>query len=369
MGRASPYQITCYWNAAQGENSPMKAATVVLCAGLIFPLLIAAQENVSSAKSDIVAGRLAVTRTIVLPQPEDTLRLPAACDPDGNLYFRVLDEELRSPVTKYSSNGELKAKFDLASSGVPGPGLMATDYFISPDGELFQLAFKSRSEVYVLKYGKDGSFKAKTKLEAEIVPYHIGVFRSGEFLISGVVPRKYVEGQEKPIHDPYHAIFRPDGTVIKLITSKEDGRVGEAVAAADHSVVPDSKGTTPYVGGNIFAGTDGNLYLWRRTSSPTIEAISPSGEIVKSITVHETSLGLFPLSILAHENTIAILFGDNRPNDTWIVIADLSTGEELQRYQIEQNRKFGVLACFTPPSFTFVEPRNGKMVLNEVEPR
>lgn len=309
-------------------------------------------------------------RSVVIPTELSGLLLdPYRCDGDGNIYFRRvdLDSGQRDPIKKVNVAGELKATYDVLQAG---NDFVAHDYFVSEGGELTLVGYRQGEHdilgTVVATYGEDGTMKSTVKLDApRIVPSTIGVFENGSFLITGLrIPNRIANsGEGAPtLHEPYTAIFKDDGTLIKELTFKEDGQIEGAIQSHDQSFVGDQGAQVPFTGGTITHGRDGNLYITRRTSPLVMYAISPAGKVQKTIKVIPPEHGMIPNAVVANGGTVAVLFASGISGPRQLVLADQKTGEVRNAYSVEG--KLGVaLACYTPENFVFLGTEKGKMTL------
>ncbi len=180
-----------------------------------------------------VAGAFAQTRVPLEPvgtkQSAEKIRglfSPLQCDREGNVYLRALGpgEKARSAmrtIRKFDRQGVLKAKFAFEAS----PEIAELDPFgfaVGPVGEIY-VAAEGQDGDYIATFDRDGKYRSKVKLELAFRPSQIAVFKSGDFLVSGV---EFREQNGKRIGAPLTAIFDGRGKLLRKVSVK--GRVSTA---------------------------------------------------------------------------------------------------------------------------------------------
>jgi len=143
------------------------------------------------------------------------------CDDVGRIYGRPMDlSPEKGPKAAFTAairlitpKGDLAETFDLPARW--RDSTQRGGIFVSADGRVFQ-AVDPFPDVFVVEFAKDGSVNSKIKLQTgtEVVPWHLAVFKSGRFLLSGEA------GEHK--RTPYTAVFEPDGRLLKKIYEPED---------------------------------------------------------------------------------------------------------------------------------------------------
>ncbi len=195
------------------------------------------------------------------------------CDAAGNVYGRPLDmsnhsaaDESRIPVREFTGEGKPGATFN--ASGLGLSNALSKHVFVEPDGVVYQLVTLFPANVFVVEFGKDGSVKSKTQLQTgtEVAPWHLVVFRSGRFLLSGEAGK---QGRT-----PYTAVFEP---LVKRIYEPEDEDARGKAEIGDAQFADSSIGNSFVNRGDVTLGSDGNAYLMHGASPTVVYAIFPSG--------------------------------------------------------------------------------------------
>jgi hypothetical protein len=312
--------------------------------------------------------QIKLERTIVIPMElSGLLQYPDRCDNEGNIYFRRVDVDRgeHDLIKKVNLAGEVKATFDVQQAG---KDFVAQDYFVSGDGDVSIVGFRQGERdilgSFVATYGRDGTFKLAVKLDApRIVPSTIGVFDDGSFLITALkIPGPKGKNSEDipTLHEPFTAIFKEDGSLIKELTFEEDGRIADAIQNRDQAFVGDQGHQIPFTGGTILHGRDENLYITRKTSPLIMYAISPAGNVQRTVKVTPPEPGMMPNAVVANSGTVAVLFASGISGPRQLVLADRQTGEIRNTYAVQD--KLGVaLACYAPENFVFLGTEKGKM--------
>jgi len=338
------------------------------------PQPVPAKEQETKQPSS--ALHLTTVETITAPAEMARGFAEFACDSDGNIY--VGSESAASPgVRKLNPKGQLVTVFEPGANPDVKLGL-ADRFFLTPDGELYMLAFpKSEVTRYVLIFKPDGTYKGKVKLERELgfwIPASVGVFANGTLLVTGQV---YVRDQ--PMR-PFTGIFSADGSLLKEIDLEDDTKVDEMARSHDSRVTSSMNPTSNRAvsWGQMEAAKDGNIYVTRWLSPAIIYVVSPGGEVVRRFTVDPGREDLMPLKMRIASDRIALLFTQLQTHEKIMKVVDLA-GHEVATYDElrEQGKpKLGTLgsafACYTlkPERFTFlVTSDDYKIHLKQVEGR
>ena len=222
------------------------------------------------------------------------------CDGEGNLYIRkfATDRPLLGPVVKIDPDGKRVALFDPAAFSQLA--LDRADAF-SPasDGGMYQVAQSGvlKPRIYVLHFSSDGSTSSPTLLAADLEVYTFAAFASGSFLVSGVerdLENKNDRGRN------FTAVFSADGRELAQLSFEESGgprkagakpSAGGSPRAAAHNEVRnkvqnDAEKAAPGLDlADAEAGSDGNLYVMRRSSPARVYVIAPSGKMMQTLKI------------------------------------------------------------------------------------
>lgn len=275
----------------------------------------------------------------------------AKCDGDGNLYIRkyATDRPLLGPVVKIDPDGKRVALFDpVAFSQL---ALDRADAF-SPasDGGMYQVAQSGvvKPRIYVLHFSSDGSTSSPTLLAADLEVYTFAAFASGNFLVSGVecdLQNKNDRGRN------FTAVFSADGRELAQLSFDESrgprktgaklGAGGSQPAAAptkaqseaQNEVQTDAEKAVPGLDlADAEVGSDGNLYVMRRSSPALVYVIAPSGKIMQTLKIVAPLPGSAPSAFHVSGNRLAISFGNEESQSQTIVVADAQTGQKIASY-------------------------------------
>ena len=295
------------------------------------------------------------------------------CDGDGNLYIRKVatDRPLLGPVVKIDPDGKRVALFDpVAFSGLE---LDRADAF-SPasDGGMYQVAQSGvlKPRLYVLHFSSDGSTSSPTLLAADLEVYTFAAFASGSFLVSGVerdLENKNDRGRN------FTAVFSADGRELAQLSFEESGGPRKAGAkpgaggspkAAAHNEVQnkvqnDAEKAAPGLDlADAEAGSDGNLYVMRRSAPALVYVIAPSGKIMQTLKIAAPRAGTAPSAFHVSGNQLAISFGNEESQS--IVVADAQTGRKIASYSDPTGPETS-FACYSANEgvFTFLKLGEG----------
>jgi len=353
-----------------------RLALILFCFWSVLQLPAQARPAASSLLDE---GR--PTESSVYLKPVETIEVrsepgtvfadPLKCDRDGNLFFQpnvFPHEEIHS----LNAKGQPLASFrpraipELSLDGIGA-------YAIGPRGELYQIVFPHEIARSVAVFTADGKYKSaiKLKLRFEFTPGPLGVFPSGDILVSGLRWRGKDVARE-----PFTGIFSPDGTLVKEVKFEDDQELREMAARGDSRVTsPENPtGNRAVSFSQMETGDDGNVYLMRWTNPAIFYAISPTGEVSRRFTVDPGEPGLRPMEMHISGNRIAVVFSDfeqeETVEDSRLAVVDLE-GREIATYRGLQSTSktklhMSQFACYSadPERFTFfAEDKNLQLVV------
>ena len=296
------------------------------------------------------------------------------CDSDGNIY-------LRGPrsvqVEKLSREGKAVAQFNLSAAQDPELQKRGLDsYAVDQRGSVFVLVDRKKA-TFVVEFGPDGEYEKTIKLDvADLQPYRLTVFPTGELLVSGVV----LDSQMNSLSTPYTAIFDPQGRLIKNLSLAGDiSRASvdaerKSTGEAELSDAEAAYAVQEEIGGGAAAiGPDGNAYLFRNTRPPIMYVISAGGILVRRIALKPPSENVIPLGESVSGGRVLVVFGHQAAKDVSEVqfysLYDALTGEHLYDYK-ESPELHGGFACYTQNAFLFIGMgADGSPTLIEAQPR
>lgn len=339
----------------------MKAPTAVLLASLcgVAPALCAQQTAPPTVS-------LTAISKVEMPVSRPTVTIGrAACDGVGNVYTRQLDAEAskeklnlrKLPIREIAPAGNVTGNFkitDAALEEVVGRGV-----FVSRDRRIYQAAL-ARGDVYVVEFAQNGSIVAKTRLEVtrgSVMPWHLAVFDSGEFLLVGETGK---DGR-----DPYTAVFAADGRLLKSIYEPEDEEARRRAEAGESEYAPPNVGNRFVSFGDVAAGSDGDVYLLRGTSPALVYVISPKAGVVRKLRIDVGDPNLTARSIKSYAGRLAVQFDGSTGSDQYLVKVIDTRGNLIGDYGvggIEVNPL--VLACYDSEGLTMIsEAAHSKLYL------
>jgi len=310
------------------------------------------------------------TTTINLAQPPFAgpywLQGKPACDAAGNVYTRPSDGATtrdpkriaRLPVQEVNPAGATVRNFRGADAFPDGWGMGAA---VGPDSAVYQIVGANRqADIYVVEYAPDGSVKAKTRLETGLrrqpgLP-DLALFKSGEYLVTGTT------GKDGHFRTPYTAVFAADGRLVKEIYEPEDEEARQKAELGDLDYAPDRVGNHFVSMGDATTGSDGNVYVLRRTprgSLTLIYVISPVGDVVRKLRIDAGDNDLVARSIRSYAGRLAVGFGSRTEAGPYrIKVVDLQ-GSSVADYSVAYPEAFvgdeGLdLACYDSAGLTLV---------------
>ncbi len=292
------------------------------------------------------------------------------CDDAGNLYLRPYSPARnrnhtlhQTPIQRIKPDGSLGESF----SNTDAPDVEGMDFSVSPDGDVFQVAFGDNKKYYVISFAKDGSVKSTIKISADafipyFTPYQIVVFKSGEMLLSG-------QGGDGG-HTPFTAVFDASGKLIKKVVDEEDAHLAKRAETGSAGAVPDNSnyGNSAVTFGEAVAGSDGNVYLMRSGSPASVLAISPHGDIIRKFKVLPDDPLQTAVSMKAAPGRLAIAFRKQDAPGMSIKTIDLE-GNPVAAYVSQDHRlPAAFFSCYAPPQFIFAQANaKGYVLVHKAE--
>jgi hypothetical protein len=309
---------------------------------------------------------------------------PDRCDDEGNIFREWIGPTGPLPVTKISDEGKVVATFSL--DAVPNEDIRKAGYrFYTVDlrGSLYALSLVGDwqdSKILVVKFKQDGTFDETTELKGpgSMLPYHLAVFPTGDYLLSAV--RLTPGSGGTPSVLPYTAIFDATGKLATEIDTTQAVTQGPDDAQASAKTQPEKKDkiktTMLTVGrGDALIGADGNAYLIQNSTSPVVFVVSSAGQVVRRMVLQSPDPNLEPAIPRMAAGRLVVPYARVTTNGgtRWVQIYsvyDALTGDHLMDYRPPADFR-GHLACYTRRGtflFTALQP-DGRMALLESRTR
>jgi len=356
--------------------------------GLILTISVLAIHLVSDAQDNVIAKQKLSASSTVSTTFGRTSSIKTqfagpingghvACDSNGNLYARRVpfeDMTRPAPVQEIRPDGTVGRSFSVSDAS-PSYISPVAGFFVGSKGEVFILAWsntpgQSRSQAFVLAFGSDGGLRSTIQVDApdDVEPYQVAVFRSGEILLSGQ------RGQDG--HTPFIGVFNQNGKLIREVYEPEDEDLRKRAEAGETKLLFHSSnyGNLAAADGRAVVGSDGNIYVMRKTSPALIYRISPRGEVTGKMQVDAGDSRLEASSLQSAAGRIAVLFHGfvHGTGENLLRVVDLN-GNLIASYDsLSDGLPAGALGCYAPPSVTFLTGGNnpGDMIqLNRFEAR
>jgi hypothetical protein len=324
---------------------------------LLLAAVFSAASTLCAQRSAAPGATLKVTAKIEVPLTHRaTLLGQATCDGAGNVYLRQLDSETsrnpkappRLPIQEVTLTGSLGGVFRVADAFAGE--FFGTGAYVNRQGDVYQATMVG-DDVYVVQFGRDGSIKARKKLESGARHFtslsRLAAFDSGEFLLIGE--------SGKTGHIPFTAVFAADGRLVKEIYEPEDEEARQKAEVGDSRYVGLGNVGNDFVGtGDVAVGSDGNAYLLHGASSALIYVISPAGEVVRKLRISVDDPDLVASSIKAYGTRLAVEFVQSSDAGVSIRVIDLK-GNSIADYRMNAVGSYSLaLACYSAEGFTLV---------------
>lgn len=279
---------------------------------------------------------------------------PTACDEQGRAYVKLSRAEsgIVEPILRVSDKGPVEVRFDTS-------GELVNRYAVRPDGGVVMMHSDGRDK-FLDNFAPDGEHESSVRLEpppTAFFPSQLAVFHSGEIFISGQ--------QYHPGYKASSAIYRPDGSLIKQPFLDEDEKREQEITTDSGAQKLNAQAVDRSVAN---AGDDGLVYLMRATTPAVVYAISPAGDVVRTLRVTAPiGAGAPWFGLRVVKNRLLIQFrrdcAENVSSCAGSVFAilDATSGKTLAAYQTNKEAA-GAIACYVPDPdrfYIFSSDRHG----------
>jgi len=307
----------------------MRTKVILLVAVFGVAPALGAQD----AATDSVTSLKASTRVeLALGGPSDMVGA-VKCDGFGDLYARPVSsaggDYFLAPIRQVTPEGRLAGEFRLADAWRDAAG---RGIFADRRGNIYQAAI-APGGVYVVEFAKDGSVKSKAKLHVEtyVDPWHLAVFESGRFLVSGETGKNQ--------RTPYTAVFDADGKLVKRIYEPEDEDARSKAELGDAEFTHnDSRGNNFTRFGDVTLGSDGNVYLLHGASPTLVYVISSAGQVIRKMRIGTADSEIAFRGIKSYASRLAI--GLARSGHVEVRVTNLE-GSRIGIYTMNNNEADG----------------------------
>jgi hypothetical protein len=326
----------------------------------IAPMLLAGVCGLAPAlcAQQVAIPTVSLKATIAGETPLDrpTLLKSAACDAAGNVYTQRTPgpDDMRPPIQEITAEAKSAGTYRLPDgyAGEVGAG------FVAHDGVVY-MAVDTRSGIYVQQFARDGSVRAKTKLQvdSDVQAWLLAVFKSGEFLLVGQ--------RGKNLRTPFTAVFAADGRLVKEVYEPEDEEARRRAEAGDPKFGPSPFSNRFVSRGDVAAGADGNVYLLHGVSPPLVYVISPVGDVIRKFRIETGGRELTAGAIRFHAGRLAIRFDELSDSGQYLIKVIDTQGKSLGDYEVGSKEANPLaLACYDAEGFTLVsESAESKLYL------
>jgi hypothetical protein len=263
---------------------------------------------------------------------------PIKCDIDGDIYFQTASPmPMGTPITRIARDGSTATRFEFAKGDNAGGEM--SDFAIA-DGRLYGV-MRKKDRNYLVAFTKDGQVEKTTQVSTDfgvIIIRNFAAFSPDLFLISGSIWQNGKEGRG------FTGLMAADGQIVKEISLK-----GDVDAQKDGGNIP--------LYGPSWVADDGYAYLMRTPASGArFFVISPSGEVVRSVTVDAPAPGASAASFGVSHGQLAVYFSkssEKGPDTVWFKVVNSSSGQEIATYTTGDELK-GIFVCFNSAGFEFL---------------
>jgi hypothetical protein len=308
--------------------------------------------------SQFLLAQVALKITSVTPienQGRTALMSPFKCDESGRIYVQLPDPKIfmNGPLLRISADGKNTVRYSLDFlQDVPGASI--ADFAVSPTGETSVLIAAEGNRAYVARFDSDGKFLSMLKLEKEFEAHRIGVFATGDFVVTGSLANPRATAAN--LQHAFTGLFDTQGRLLKEILPSRDIKPNKSEGKRLGG--PD-KDYDRAISGSILELADGNLYLARLSPSGPVYVIAPSGEIVRRISLQAPEQTQLSSIKVSHGRLVAMYIRHKNKltgeiDHVVFSVLDSQTGREYAKYRHSSAALGVALACYTPETFTFL---------------
>lgn len=350
----------------------------------ILLLFVLAELSVSltAQSQDILARPLKAVKTYRTNETAPVITGFFRCDSSSNIYVQPYSKDRSAAILKISADGSRTQRIQLSS--VPELAqAQFIDFAVTPRSEVFILAREPKTDVaYVAHFDGDGKHTGTIPINYSInhffQPSSLAAFDAGELLISGneyiVISGKPLARNNKGYSVPFLGIFNQNGDLVRRLNTlrgdlpvSKEGPRSKAKLAYDDAIMSSM----------MEMGTNGRVYLMRKTRSGPVLALDAAGSVVQVIQLVPPPKGDLTEVKVDDGQLLAVYIQqpeDRRKESSFELIlklVDLSTGTTIATYSTSEPDLGMGVACFHQgPSFTFVgaDGRTGFLTRVDVEP-
>jgi hypothetical protein len=303
---------------------------------LVVSLLLVASTVAAQTKVLVAVERIPI---VGADERAFGIAFPTACDQQGRAYVKLAWSEPGNvePLLRLSDKGAVEVQFDTS-------GEILNRYAVRPDGGVVMMHSDGKYK-FLDNFAPDGKHESSVRLEPPPIPFfpsQLAVFHSGEIFISGP--------QYQPGYKSSAAIYGPTGS-LKQPTFDEDEKREQEIATDSGA----EKLNAEAIGESVAtAGDDGLVYLMRPTTPAVVYAISPNGDVLRTLRVAApTGAGAPWFGLRVVKNRLLIQFRRGcAPNvsscvGSFFAILDATTGKRLATYETNKETA-GAIACYVP---------------------
>lgn len=329
----------------------MKPALSVLCV-VVLGMSVGAQTP-DLLRETPMPQNLARGSEIASVELSRPLSLPILCDTDGKIYARgyQFPSPQLAPVFRLSSKGDKEAEYavgqlkDIAAEEV-------FDFVVLPDGEVAQVVGTSTSELYLVRFGRDGRVASHSKITSVLMPYRLAVFSDSSVLLSGTtIPAS--DGKA----EAWSGVFDVNGKLLR----KFDLKTKATEKLDPQTMAIDDFGT--------FVEVRGKLLWIEKTIDPVVRSVAPDGSTTKLFTIPSPERDMKAQTAKWANGRLYTQFlsfqKDGSFKKALYTASDVATGDTVAVYQLPADIG-AAFACVDNEGFTFINAKSGRLNLTKV---
>ncbi|HEU4414218.1 MAG TPA: hypothetical protein VFT65_05495 [Candidatus Angelobacter sp.] len=330
----------------------------------------------------IRTSALEVVSTVEVAAPCDPfLTLPVRCASDRTIFVRMADTSGISDLVSISSDGTNVIRFSsnkindvlnpktcaffvsqsdvymLASGSTPQEHSLRVK---KPNGDSEEQRMAAIQE-FIVRFGRDGSYRGAVRLDLPFTPYQVGVFPGGDFLLAGATPDNQVR----------LALVKSNGQFQRYVELEGDIQLESQVSTPEeksgHVALPMNgkrfgEGFQDVVRVSLIVADGPRLLLLRKVAGAPIFSISAGGDVRTVTPKVPKGYSLADLKTTPNEWIISYT---HRISDTAGVAFETyalnpASGEIIQGYSFPRLLGLG-MACADGLEFSFLTREEEKL--------
>ncbi|HWY42719.1 MAG TPA: hypothetical protein VNX66_04445 [Candidatus Sulfotelmatobacter sp.] len=279
--------------------------------------------------------------------PYSMVTSDAICDSGSGIYVRTVKENqflTQAPFRFLQEDGK-SVEIDPSNVSSPPTSVYSTAFNADSTGKFYVTIQIGRGvQWYVATFDKYGYFLNKVAISEKFNPWFLLPISNGRFIIGGVKPQLLAEDQHV---SSVVGIFDSNGNKVKSLSLHDDDTEELVSKENTGKYTSYSVYNRTIQSGRAVLGSDGNIYIFRASSSPKVQVIDQDGDLLRVITLDTPTNDAWPTDFFAVGNSIAVGYLMSKQENVCLVEANFTlydrvTGKALRNFIIPMSPLFFV---------------------------